>query len=726
MTIKSQYIFALLLTATAVSLSYFIINDLLSDQRHDAEIINIAGQQRMLSQRIALLKIDISKCVSTQNKSYLASSLDKLDSNHNKLITLDNLSAAHRELYFGDVELDKAINAYVKSGRDKLTEASSAAGEECSATYPLNNAARTSASPSIIANSTQLLQHLDMAVELFENEANARVDNVAKFTLYLWLITLFLLVIEAVFVFTPMDKKIRHSIARLTKLKNVAMDEAEKAKRASQAKSDFLSTMSHELRTPMNGLFGMIELAIDDPSKSNTYLKKAKSSGIQLLSIINDILDISKIEANKILIEKVPVDLLQVLDDVVSLQRVFSHQKGLKFHYYKEPSLPQVIEGDVTRISQILHNLLSNAIKFTPSGSVSLNVSHTLSNDSVLLRFDIIDTGIGIEEGAIGKIFQKFEQGDQTTTRQFGGTGLGLSIAKQLALLMSGDINVSSEKGKGTAFSFTMKTKEAKLPHIAVHAKANIRCAIVDDLQTSREYLTHILASMHIEGTCYSSANDFLNHKPFDYDIIIVDLAMPNVSGVELIEQLKNSKHDVLPKIIVVSAELESLSGHDTLTEAIWRSHTKPINRREIEQDLRKLIVSSSPISEAPKAKVKKKRILLAEDNEINAEIVKALLQRENFTIIHVKNGQEALEACIKHTFDLILMDCNMPVMGGIESSISIRATLDLNTPIIALTANAFAEDKEECLAAGMNDFLTKPIDKDTLMSCIRKYLGEQ
>lgn len=731
MTIKSKHTSALLLIATVLSLSFFIVNDLLSSQRQDAEIINIAGQQRMLSQRIALLTSATNLCGSSQVKSYLESSLNKFESNHEKLITLDNLSDAHKNLYFGNVNLDKAVNTYVKSIRGKVANAVSSANasgefnEVCSKALLLNKSLQPTAVASIISDSTQLLNQLNMAVTLFEYEANERLKNVANFALYLWLITLSLLVFEAIFIFSPMEKQIRHSLAQLTNLKNEAMEEAENAKRASQAKSVFLSSMSHELRTPMNGLFGMIELAIDTPSKSTIYLEKAKSSGRQLLSLINDILDISKIEANKIKIEKVPVDLLQVLDDVVSLQRVFCHKKGLEFNYHKESSLPPIIEGDVTRISQILHNLLNNAIKFTSSGSVSLHVSHAESDESLLLKFDVIDTGIGIERDVLDKIFQKFEQADQATTRQFGGTGLGLSIAKQLALLMDGDIIVWSAVGKGTTFSFTMNTRKTRLPLISIQSKANIRCAIIDDLQTSREYLAHILVSMHIEGTCYSSASGFLNHTPFDYDAIIVDLAMPGVSGLDLIKQLKHSKHSAIPKIIVVSAELEKLNESDMMTEIIWRSYTKPINRREMEQDLLELLASVSPVSDTPKTDVRKKRILLAEDNEINAEIVKALLQQENFIILHVKNGQEALEASIKYSFDLILMDCNMPVMGGIESSIAIRATLEVETPIIALTANAFIDDREECLEAGMNDFLTKPIDKATLISCIKKHLDK-
>jgi signal transduction histidine kinase/DNA-binding response OmpR family regulator len=570
---------------------------------------------------------------------------------------------------------------------------------------------------------TSLLMQLDNVVDQFEKDATERVDTVLTIEMYLWLAALALLGFEAVFIFVPMERQVRRSMRSLKQSKEIAQQSAERAEKASKAKSEFLSSMSHELRTPMNGLFGMIELAIDNPEKSNLYLKKAKTAGRQLLVLINDILDISKIEAGKIKIEQAPVDLLQVLDDVVSLQRVYCQRKGLEFHYLKDVDLPHVIEGDITRITQILHNLLSNAIKFTSEGSVTLKVTHTKHENGNRLVFDVIDTGIGIPSSKLKNIFYKFEQADHSTTREFGGTGLGLSIAKQLANLMEGDINVVSTVGRGSTFTFTMAAKEAHLPDINIVPHTNLRCAIIDDLQTSREYFEHIVASMSVEPCSYSSAKTFLDDKPFSFDVIILDLSMPGMSGVDLLQQLKRLKPPKFPKVILISAELERLEDEHEILESIWKTHAKPINRRELENDLSKLI-ETKPVSRQEKQELnKKKRILLAEDNEINAEIVKAILQTEGYKFLHVKNGRDALEVSKRHNFDLILMDCNMPIMGGIEASTILRKTMEANTPIIALTANAFAEDKEECLAAGMNDFLAKPLDKDTLLTTIKKHI---
>ena len=707
MSIRVRYIVALLLTATLVTLSFIVLYELISDQKKDAEIINIAGQQRMLSQRIALLTSTPNICEDSEEQRYLAQSLARFKQNHQQLVSLDNLPASISNTYFNEGQLDNKVNRYIKSA-DQILDAA-----QCQPTTLLDIQALTS-----------LLQQLDYVVARFEQDATARVDVVLSIEVYLWLATLALLCIEAAFIFSPMERTVKRSFAKLTSLKEQAESSADEARRASKAKSEFLSSMSHELRTPMNGLFGMIELAIDNPDKSNIYLKKAKTAGRQLLVLINDILDISKIEAGKIKIEQAPVDLLQVLDDVVSLQRVYCQRKGLEFHYLKDPDLPHVIKGDITRISQILHNLLSNAIKFTEQGSVTLKVTYTKRPNGNYLSFDVIDTGIGIESSKLDNIFKKFEQADQSTTREYGGTGLGLSIAKQLAKLMLGDIHVTSFVGQGSTFSFTMAAEESQLPDINVEPSANLRCAIVDDLQTSREYFEHVVTSMSIVPQSYDSAKAYLSDSPLAFDVIILDLSMPEMSGVDLLEQLKAMNPDKFPKIILISAELERLEDENDVSELIWRTHAKPINRRELEHDLGRLIETKPVSHNDVKEGNKKKRILLAEDNEINAEIVKTILQSEGYKFLHVKNGKDAVDVGKRHQFDLILMDCNMPVMGGIEASTILRKALEVDTPIVALTANAFAEDKEECLAAGMTDFLAKPLDKDTLLVCIKKYIG--
>ncbi|MED5333952.1 MAG: response regulator [Pseudomonadota bacterium] len=707
MSIRVRYIVALLLTATLITLSFVVLYELISDQKQDAEIINVAGQQRMLSQRIALLTSSPSICDNSDEREYLGRSLERFNQNHQQLISLSSLPSSIYNTYFGEGQLDIRVKTYINKAEQVFV------GAECQPVSLLD-----------IRELTSLLQQLDFVVAQFEQDATARVDVVLSIEVYLWLATLALLCIEAAFIFSPMERTVKRSFAKLTSLKEQAESSAEEARKASKAKSEFLSSMSHELRTPMNGLFGMIELAIDNPEKSNIYLKKAKTAGRQLLVLINCILDISKIEAGKIKIEQAPVDLLQVLDDVVSLQRVYCQRKGLEFHYLKDPDLPHVIKGDITRISQILHNLLSNAIKFTEQGSVTLKVTYTKRPNGNYLSFDVIDTGIGIESSKLDNIFKKFEQADQSTTREYGGTGLGLSIAKQLAKLMHGDITVTSFIGQGSTFSFTMAAEESQLPDISVEPSANLRCAIVDDLQTSREYFEHVVTSMSIVPKSYESAKAYLEDSPLAFDVIILDLSMPEMSGVDLLEQLKAMNPQKFPKIILISAELERLEDENDVSELIWRTHAKPINRRELEHDLGKLI-ETKPISRTDiQEGNNKKRILLAEDNEINAEIVKTILQSEGYKFLHVKNGKDAVDVAKRHRFDLILMDCNMPVMGGIEASMMLRTTLEVDTPIVALTANAFAEDKEECLAAGMTDFLAKPLDKDTLLVCIKKYIG--
>ena len=566
MSIRVRYTLALLLVASLVTASVFTMRTLLNNQRLDAEVINIAGQQRMLSQRIALLVQKINACSedSASSSAMLESAISTFSSNHQKLISLPSIPDSISNIYFGTSQLDAKVKQYIAQARGLVKS------PQCSSSLTIP-----------IEQATGLLKQLNTVVYMFEQEAKSNVDAVSSLEFYLWLATLSLLGLEAFFIFAPMDRKIKKTIEHLYEATDKAEIEAKKANEANKAKSEFLSNMSHELRTPMNGLFGMIELAMDNPDQSNNYLRKAKTAGRQLLTLINDILDLSKIEAGKIVVEKSPVDLLQLLDEVVSIQRIYCQNKGLDFHYNKQQTLAPVIQGDITRIAQILHNLLSNAIKFTESGSVTLSVSQTSIATGNIMQFAIKDTGIGIAPEKLTTIFQKFEQADQTTTRHYGGTGLGLSIAKELAQLMDGDITATSTLGTGSQFILTLPVVEESLPEIEIKTNATLQCAIVDDLLTSREYLEHVVAAMSLIPTSYPSAKDFLKDTPDNYDVIILDLAMPEMSGVDLLRKLVKLDISPFPKIILISAELEQLHCEQSVRDVIWRSHAKPIIRKD-------------------------------------------------------------------------------------------------------------------------------------------------
>lgn len=706
MSIRIRYVLALCLVASLVTLTVFVMRGMFHEQRADTGIINIAGQQRMLSQRIALLVEKIHTCQDTSgaSQSALDSALSKFSENHGQLTSLPVLPDSVAHIYFGENQLDKRVKKYIEQATPIVTQ-------QCPTDRTID-----------IEEASLILTDLNNVVSAFELAARERVDRVANIELYLWIATLLLLVVEAIVIFYPMERQITDSIKKLVATKNKAEASALQAKQASKAKSEFLSNMSHELRTPMNGLFGMIELAIDSPEKSTNYLKKAKSAGRQLLVLINDILDFSKIEAGKIRIENGPMDLHQLLDDVVSLQRTYCQNKGLTFDYVKESDFPPIILGDITRISQVLHNLLSNAIKFTETGSVRLTVNTFEKEEVRYISFSVKDTGIGIAPEQVDSIFQKFEQADQSTTRLYGGTGLGLSIAKQLSLLMQGDISVTSNLNQGSEFTFEMPVVPAQLPETQVSSSISKRCAVVDDLQTSREYLSHIVSGMGYSATAFDSAQAFLEADYDSFDVIVLDLAMPEMSGVDLLNILKERGLSPFPPVILVSAELEQLQSDDPVNSLIWKTHTKPLMRSDLELDLQQLIAPERTPRDGNNSD-NKYRVLVAEDNEINAEIVKAMLAMEGYKTIHVKDGEQAVNACKKHAFDFILMDCNMPIMDGLTASSILRNDLKIKTPIAALTANAFPEDRKECLNAGMDEFLTKPIEKEELIQALEKYL---
>jgi signal transduction histidine kinase/CheY-like chemotaxis protein len=711
--IRARYILALTLVALTVTGSALILKYIFSAQANDANIINIAGQQRMLSQRIALSISRLSACQLSPQSTYqykqaLESALSTFNDNRKYLTGLSNIPPAVSTLYYGEQALDKASQVYVTAARNFL-----ASGNTCTAPPSQFNA----------QNSDTLLKNLDSAVQAFERAATSRVQRVEQIEMFLWVFTLVLLLCEALFIFRPMETKIRSSLTSTKSALEKAKLAEQQAIDANKAKSEFLASMSHELRTPMNGLFGMMELAIDNPHKSVEYLKKAKNSGKQLLVLINDVLDLSKIEAGKLRIERTSLDLLQLIDDVTSVQSANARLKMLNFIYTKTSPLPSRILGDPTRIAQIMHNLLSNAIKFTDTGNVNLDVGVNVKDKQFWLNISVQDTGIGIKPEKLKSIFNKFEQANHSTTRLHGGTGLGLSIAKQLTELMQGTLTARSTENEGSCFVLSLPIEVDNKRIENIHPNIPLHCAIVDDLQTSREYLEHVVKVQGYKVTVFEHAAEFLASDISQFDALLLDLSMPDINGIDVINTMQTQQLSKRPHIILVSAVIEHLECTQDIRRLIWRTHAKPVLRQELEADLRELHNLHQQREENPVESTITHKILIVEDNEINAEVVKVMLEGAGYQVAIATDGEKAIQACIFEQYDLLLMDMHMPVMDGITATIELRTKMNFTKPIIALSANAFVEDRDRCFKAGMNDFLSKPIDKQSLLSTIKRHL---
>jgi signal transduction histidine kinase/CheY-like chemotaxis protein len=535
--------------------------------------------------------------------------------------------------------------------------------------------------------------------------------------------------------------------AELSRMKKELVSCRQQLDAATKAKSQFLNNMSHELRTPMNGIMGMTELLLKGelPPRERRFASSVATSADSLLSIINDLLDFSKIEAGTLYLERARFSVRNCVEDVCSSLADSAHVKGIELICYIDDEMPAQVDGDANRIRQILHNLISNAIAFTSAGEVVVRITRLEDVDKQLvLQCDVQDTGAGIAPELQATMFEAFTQADTSNTRRHGGLGMGLAIAQQLISKMGGKISFRSRIGEGTRFTFTMKLDSVADAEQEVSRQRSLhgaRALVVDDNETNRTILFHQLSSWGIvTDTVESGASAIsLLHAAVDsnrpYDMLVLDLHMPDMDGVELARAIAADPEIANIKSLMLTSAVLELDSEELSAIGIDKYISKPARQSLLHDSLEALmphvagsLSAGGSVNSVEQLLPINATVLLAEDNVVNQDVAINMLEQLGCQVKMVSDGRGAVELCRKMQFDIIFMDCQMPIMDGYEATTSIKGSNGINasTPIVALTANAMEGDRERCLSHGMDDYLSKPVRQAQLHELLGKWVSKK